>query len=55
MTLGAAAAAGVRLIIWRKKCQPQVEPDPAEMAARYGADTSFSIGVSGSFVRSAAP
>jgi hypothetical protein len=40
MTLGAAAAAQVRLIVWCKQCQYQVEPDPAEMAARYGADTS---------------
>ena len=40
MTLGAAAAANVRLIVWCKACQHQVEPDPAEVAARYGADTS---------------
>jgi len=40
MTLGTAAAAQVRLIVWCKACQHQVEPDPAEMAARYGADTS---------------
>jgi len=40
MTLGAAAAAGVRLIVWCKACQHQVEPNPAEMATRYGAGTS---------------
>jgi hypothetical protein len=40
MTLSAAAAAQVRLIVWCKSCQHQVEPDPAEMAFRYGADTS---------------
>ena len=40
MTLGAAAAAQVRLIVWCKACRRQVEPDPAEMAARYGANTS---------------
>ena len=40
MTLGGAAAAGVRLIVWCKTCQHQVEPDPAEQAARYGAETS---------------
>ena len=40
MTLGAAAAAGVRLIVWCKECQHQVEPDPNEMATRYGAETS---------------
>ena len=39
MTLGNAAAARVRLIVWCKGCQHQVEPDPAEMAARYGAET----------------
>ena len=40
MTLGSAAAAGVRLIVWCRECTHQGEPDPAEMAARYGADTS---------------
>jgi hypothetical protein len=40
MTLGNAAAARVRLIVWCKDCQHQVEPDPAEMAARCGAGTS---------------
>ena len=28
MTLGVAAAAGVRLIVWCKDCQHQVEPGP---------------------------
>jgi hypothetical protein len=36
MTLGGAAAAQVRLIVWCKDCQHQVEPDPGEMAQRYG-------------------
>jgi len=40
MTLRAAAAAQVRLIVWCKTCGHQVAPDPVEMAARYGADTS---------------
>jgi hypothetical protein len=40
MTLGGAAAAGVRIIVWCKACQHQVEPDPAEMVAHYGADVS---------------
>jgi hypothetical protein len=31
MTLGNAAAACVRLIVWCLDCQHQVEPDPAEM------------------------
>jgi hypothetical protein len=34
MTLGNAAAARVRLIVWCKACGHQVEPDPAEMAER---------------------
>ena len=40
MTLGNAAAARVRLIVWYKACGHRVEPDPAEMATRYGAETS---------------
>ena len=40
MTLGVAAAAQVRLIVWCKECVRQVEPDPSEMATRYGPDTS---------------
>jgi len=39
MTLGNAAAARVRLIVWCKGCQRQGEPEPAEIAARYGAET----------------
>jgi hypothetical protein len=39
MTLGNAANAKVRLIVWCKTCGHQVEPDAAEMVARYGADT----------------
>ncbi len=39
MTLGEAAASQPRLIVWSRKCGHQVEPDPAEMAARYGAET----------------
>jgi hypothetical protein len=39
MTLGNAATALVRLLVWCKACGHQVQPDPAEMAARYGADT----------------
>ena len=40
MTLGNAAAARGRLIVWCKACGHQVEPDPAEMARQYGAGTS---------------
>ena len=39
MTLGNATGALVRLIVWRKACGHQVEPDPAETAERYGAET----------------
>jgi hypothetical protein len=40
VTLGGAAAAGVRIIVWCKACRHQVEPDPAELAERYGAGVS---------------
>jgi hypothetical protein len=40
MTLGNAAAARVRLVVWCLDCGRQVEPDPAEMAERYDAETS---------------
>jgi hypothetical protein len=36
MTLGGAASARVRLIVWCRDCRHQVEPDPAEMAEQYG-------------------
>ena len=36
MTLGNAAAARVRFIVWCIECRYQTEPDPAEMARRYG-------------------
>ena len=38
MTLGNAAKAGVRLVVWGKTCQHQVEPDPAEQVERCGAE-----------------
>jgi Zn finger protein HypA/HybF involved in hydrogenase expression len=40
MTLGNAAA-HVRLIVWCRDCYHQVEPDPAEMARRYGPETTI--------------
>jgi hypothetical protein len=40
MTLGNGAGARVRLIVWCNECQHQVEPDPAGMAAWYGAETT---------------
>jgi hypothetical protein len=39
MTLGGVAKAGLRLIVWCRGCQHQVEPDPAQLAERYGAET----------------
>jgi hypothetical protein len=38
-TLGSTAAAGATIVVWCKACGHQVEPDPGELAARYGADT----------------
>ena len=40
MTSGNAATARVWLIVWCKTFGHQVEPDLAEMAASYGANTS---------------
>jgi hypothetical protein len=40
MTLGGAAAAGVRLIVWCRGASIMSSPDPAEMAGRYGAETT---------------
>ena len=40
MTLGAAAANQIRLIVWCRDCRHQVEPDPAEQARRHGAETA---------------
>jgi adenine-specific DNA methylase len=37
-TLGSTAAAQARLIVWCRDCRHEVEPDPAEMVERYGAD-----------------
>ena len=37
-TLGSTAAAKICVIVWCKVCRHRVEPDPAEHAARYGAD-----------------
>jgi hypothetical protein len=39
-TLGSTAAAHLRLIVWCKDCRHHVEPDPVEMAERYGAETT---------------
>ena len=42
MTLGNAATAKVRLIVWCKACKHEVEPDPAELARTYGAHVAVS-------------
>ena len=38
-TFGGTALAGVRLIVWCRECGHQIEPEPAEMAQRHGAET----------------
>jgi hypothetical protein len=43
MTLGSAATAGVRLIVWCWDCRHQVEPDPAEHATRFGLRSLYQI------------
>jgi hypothetical protein len=40
MTMATQPRARVRLIVWCRDCLHQVEPDPAEHARRYGAETS---------------
>ena len=39
-TLGSTATAGATIVIWCRACNHRVEPDPAAMAERYGADTT---------------
>jgi len=39
-TLGGTAGAGTRIVVWCRSCHHQVEPDPVEMARRYGGDVS---------------
>jgi hypothetical protein len=41
MTLGNAVAAKVRLVVWCRECSHNIDPDPAEMIDRYGAETAF--------------
>jgi hypothetical protein len=54
MTLGNAAAARVRLIVWCLDCRHQVESDRAEMMECYGAEMTVPTGTSGWSVASAA-
>jgi hypothetical protein len=42
MTLGNAAKAELRLIVWCRSCGHRDEPNPAELAQRYVADTPVS-------------
>ena len=54
-TLGSTAAAQVHLIVWCGACGHRTEPDPAEMAVRYGAPPRRSgTGTSAWFAVSAA-
>jgi hypothetical protein len=41
LTLGHAAKASLQLIVWCKACTHQNQTDPADVAARFGADTSL--------------
>jgi hypothetical protein len=43
LTLGEAAAAQVRLIVWCKACQHRFEPDTAELAKQHGAETTVLV------------
>jgi hypothetical protein len=36
MTLGNAAKAELRLIVWCRGCGHRIEPDPAQLAKQYG-------------------
>jgi hypothetical protein len=38
-TLGSTAAAQPRIVVWCRDCRHRAEPDPAELARRYGAYT----------------
>jgi hypothetical protein len=38
VTLGSVVAAKPTLIVWCRACQHKVEPDPGEIAARYGVE-----------------
>ena len=40
MTLGNTAGARARLIVWCGACGHRTEPEPAEMAERYGPETT---------------
>jgi len=54
MTLGVAVAAGVRLIVWCKKCQHQIEPDLSRWLLGTAPRRPCSTGASGWSVTAAA-
>ena len=43
LTIGQAAAAKVRLIVWCRACQHRFEPDTAEIALQHGATTTVLV------------
>jgi hypothetical protein len=43
LTLGQAAAARVRLIVWCRACQHRFEPDTAALAEEHGAATTVLV------------
>jgi hypothetical protein len=47
MTLGSAARAGLRLVVWCRACGHQAEPDPAEHIDDMAPRQPFWIGASG--------
>jgi len=49
-----SAAARLRLIVWCRDCKHRVEPDPAEIAERYGAEMNVPAGARGCVARNAA-
>jgi hypothetical protein len=53
MTLGNAAAAYVRLIVWCKACGHRVEPTPPRWPGNMAREPAFSIGAIGSCARAA--
>jgi hypothetical protein len=43
ITLGNAALAHLRLIVWCRDCGHQVEPEPAEMARRHSPEVTVIV------------
>ena len=53
MTLGGAAKARLRLIVWWKNCQHQLEPDPPNKPSSMALRRAFSTGDGGLCARDA--